>query len=108
MHSQFTHQTKSKLVQLMKEANVWDNGFDITANELYENCDICEKFRKPLLRLAVALLLANEFSDVAIDLKHWKNNLYILYMIDMLGRFTLRCFFTNKKPETVIDRITQT
>ena len=59
IQSQFAHPTKSKLVKLMKDANVWDNDFDIEANELYENCDICKKFRKtpPQMNLTMLLLL---------------------------------------------------
>lgn len=40
--------SKSKLVKLMKDANLWDHNFDVTPNELYENCDICKKFSKTL------------------------------------------------------------
>lgn len=47
-YSQFAYPSKSKLVKLMKDANLWDHNFDVTPNELYENCDICKKFSKTL------------------------------------------------------------
>ena len=53
--------------------------------------------------------LASEFNDaVAIDLKHWKGNLYMLYMIDIFSRFTLACIIHDKHPDTVINCIMQT
>ena len=56
----------------MKDANLWDHNFDVTPNELYENCDICKKFSKTLPWPVVALTLGNEFNDaVAIYLKYW-------------------------------------
>ena len=53
--------------------------------------------------------LASEFNDAAaIDLKHWKGNLYMLYMIDIFSRFTLACIIHDKHPDTVINCIMQT
>ena len=71
-HSQFARPTKSTFLKLMKHANVWDDNFDVTANELYEYCDICKKFQKTLPQPAVAVTLGNEFNDiVTIYLKYW-------------------------------------
>ena len=72
IHSQFAHPTKVKLKKLMQDANMWGNEYNTIANQIYESCEICKKFKKAPPRLAVALSLASEFNDaVAIDLKHW-------------------------------------
>ena len=50
--------------------------------------------------------MATDFNDcVAIDLKYWKPNLWILHMVDVFSRFTQSVFITSKKPRAVIDAI---
>ena len=46
----------------------------------------CLKFKKTPMRPAVSLPLATKFNEaVAMDLKYWKNGLYIFYLIDMFS-----------------------
>ena len=86
IHSQFADPTKVKLKKLMQDANIWGDEYNTIADQIYESCEICKKIKKIPPRPAVALPLASEFNDaVAIDLKHWEGNLYILYMIDMFS-----------------------
>ena len=109
IHSQFAHPTKVKLKKLMEDANIWGDEYNTIADQIYESCEICKKIKRSPPRPAVALPLASEFNDAAaIDLKHWKGNLYILYMIDMFSRFTLACIIRDKHPDTVIRSFLQT
>ena len=45
-HSQFAHPTKVKLKNLMQDAKIWDDEYNTTANQIYESCEICKKFKK--------------------------------------------------------------
>ena len=40
-----------------------------------------------------------------MDLKEWKNGLKILYLIDMLTRYTLAQLVSSKDPEVIIDKV---
>lgn len=58
------------------------------------------------MRPAVSLPLATKFNEaVAMDLKYWKNGLYIFYLIDMFSRFTKADWIKSKDPEIIIDKI---
>lgn len=106
VHKQFAHPSKTKLKALLVDANVWDDEYSKLADDLYNSCEICKKFQITPPRPSVCLPIAKDFNDaVALDLKHWSNNKYILYMIDIFTRFTLACFIDDKKPDTIIDSI---
>ena len=90
IHEQFAHPSKAKFKSLLVDANMWNEEYSDFANELYEKCEICHGFKVTPPRPVASLSLTNDFNDaVAIDLKHWKNNLYILYMVDIFTKFTL-------------------
>lgn len=81
----------------MRDTNVWDDDLDVIANKTFMKIvTIVKSFKKTPPRPALALPLPNEFDEAAhTDLKYRKNNLYILYMIDMFSRFILWCFITK-------------
>ena len=87
---------------------MWNEEYSDFVNELYEKCEICHRFKVTPPRPIASLSLTNDFNDaVAIDLKHWKNNLYILYMVDIFTKFTLGSFIKDQTPGTIIDTIVQ-
>ena len=108
IHEQFAHPSKAKFKSLLVDANMWNEEYSDFANELYEKCEICHGFKVTPPRPVASLSLTNDFNDaVAIDLKHWKNNLYILYMVDIFTKFTLGSFIKDQTPGTIIDTIVQ-
>lgn len=103
LHKQFAHPSQSKLIALMKDAKAWDEDCLSIINELYQRCDICKRFTKTPPRPVVCLPLASSFNEaVAMDLKVWRNNLYILYLMDMFTRLTKGVWIKNKLPDTII------
>ena len=87
---------------------MWNDEYSYFVNELYEKCEICHQFKVTPPRPVASLSLAYGFNDaVATDLKHWKNNLYILYMVDIFTKFTFGSFIKNNTLDTIIDTIVQ-
>ena len=88
LHKQFAHPSKSKLKALMTDAKVWDEDFKMLAENLYDACEVCHRFKKTPARPVACLPMSVCFNDaVAMDLKYWRNKHYILYLIDMYSRF---------------------
>ena len=107
IHKQFAHPSKAKFKSLLADSNMWNDEYSDFINELYEKCEICHRFKVTPSRPIVSLSLANDFNDAAAIEKHWKNNLYILYMVDIFTKFTLGSFIKDKTPDTIIDTIAQ-
>ena len=106
IHKQFAHPTRKKMKALLQDANVWDDEYNPVLDKIYQQCETCMKFSKTPPRPVVCLPLATSFNQsVAMDLKHWKNGIYILYLIDMFSRFTRAQWITRKDPEIIIDKI---
>ena len=67
------------------------------------NCDTCRRFKRRPLKPAVGFPLATDFNEtVALDLKQFDPNLYILHMIDHLSRYSSACVIKNKRKETIV------
>ena len=50
--------------------------------------------------------LANKFNQViAMDLKHSKDGVYFLYLIDLFSRFSLSQVITRKSPSVIVDAV---
>ena len=92
----------------MVDANIWDIDYQQIAKQLYESCEICQKFHKTPARPVVSLPLATKFNEaVAMDLKIWSQGVNILYLIDMFTKFTTARIIKDKKPSTIIDNVMQ-
>ena len=69
-------------------------------------CVPCKQLTRTLPRPVVGLPMAKRFNQVvAIDLKHWQEGKWILYLIDMWSRYTQSAFIDRKKTTNVIDQI---
>ena len=75
-------------------------------DKIYEKCVICHQFAATKPRPCVGLPLGRDFNDcVAMDLKiYQKQNLIILYLIDVFTRYTFAAIIKDKKAETVRGR----
>ena len=106
IHKQFAHPDQRKLKDLMIDAGIWDEECKHLIVKLYDNCETCKRFNKTPATPVVCLPLASDFNDVvAMDLKLWKNNHYVLYLIDMFSRFTKVEFIKDKLPSTIIGKV---
>lgn len=106
IHKQFAHPSFDKMKALLQDASFWDDDCNMIMKKIYDNCNTCLKFKKTPMRPAVSLPLATKFNEaVAMDLKYWKNGLYIFYLIDMFSRFTKADWIKSKDPEIIIDKI---
>ena len=54
----------------------------------------------------VGFPLAKEFNEtVAMDLKHWSGNTWLLHIIDHLTRFSASCVINSKRKEVIVQKI---
>ena len=91
---------------MLQDAGYWKSELSSILKDIYQNCETCLKFKKTPSRPITCLPLSLNFNDaVAMDLKVWKNGLYIFYLIDVFTRLTKAQFIKDKKPSTIIDRI---
>ena len=105
LHRQFAHPPKKRLVNLMKDAGVWQEEYEEVVEEINQKCDICKEFAKTPPRPVVGFPMASKFNEkVAMDLKSW-NGKWILHIIDMWSRLTVSTFIDRKKTSEVIDKI---
>ena len=106
LHRQFGHPSKVKLEGLLKDAGIWTAEYSSMLSDIHDKCRICKEFSSTPPRSVVCLPMARNFNEkVAMDLKHWRKGLWILYMIDLYSRYTMATFITRKLPSTIIDNV---
>ena len=105
LHCQLGHPREENLKSLIVNAGLWKDSFQESFDKMYENCQICKKYKKTPPRPKVAMPFANEFNEaVCADLKSWKTG-WILHLIDMHTRYTRSVPVTRKKATEILDRI---
>lgn len=106
LHRQFGHPPEPKLIDLLKDAGMWNEEYRQLMKEVYDKCNrngLC-RFKK-VVKPAVALPLSNDFNEkVAMDLKSWHGK-WILHIIDLWSRYTLSTLIPRKRPSDVIHAI---
>lgn len=106
LHRQFGHPPEPKLIELLKDANVWKDDYQNLLDRVYEKCresGLC-RFKR-VVRPAVSMSLSKDFNEkVAMDLKSW-NGKWILHIIDLWSRYTMSTFISRKRPSDVINAI---
>ena len=98
LHRHFSHASKEKLCNLVKESKDFsDKDFLDIIEECFDSCEICQKFVRPALRPVVGLNLANNFNQVVcMDLKeHIHNESWILHLIDAAMRYSAACLINT-------------
>ena len=105
LHLQFGHASADKMIELLKDAKIWNNDYSPMMNTIVTKCEICQRFRKTPPKSAVAIPMAKNFNEVvSLDLKNWEDG-YILHIIDMWSRYSASIFIKNKHPQSVIDQL---
>ena len=107
LHRQFSHASKERLLRLVKDSEHNDPEFSQCIEEVCDECDTCQKFKKPPLRPVVSLPLADRFNQlVSMDLKEIKaSKLWILHLIDAASRYSAACLIKTKKKDVVVAQI---
>ena len=105
LHSQFGHASSIKLIDLLKDAKVWNSDYKDLLETVTRNCEICKRHAKTPPRSVVSLPLAQKFNDIlSLDLKNWESG-YILHMIDVWSRYSMSVYIAKKQPQLVIDNL---
>ena len=101
------HPRRQILESMLKEAKYDTKDLHMFLNKLYENCVTCLKFKRSSVTPKVSPPMARDFNQtVALDLKVWpKFNVIILYIVDCYTRYTQAHIINDKKPESVIEKI---
>ena len=105
LHRQFSHASKEKLKKLVKSSkNFHDIEFLKLIEQCCDSCEICTKFKKPMLKPIVCMPLSDKFNGVVcMDLKEYVHNKsWIFHMIDSATKFSAAQLVSNKKTETII------
>ena len=90
----------------MKNADAVDNEVNEIIEQISDNCNVCKQFKKTRARPVVCMPLANKFNQViAMDLKHFKDGVYFLHLIDLFSRFSLLQVITIKLPNVIVDAV---
>lgn len=108
LHKQFSHASKDKLCKLVKESKGFcDPEFLEILSKCCDDCELCQKFKKPPLRPVVGMPLANDFNQVVcMDLKeHVHNKSWVLHLIDAFSRYSAACIVTSKTQEEIMNKI---
>ncbi len=107
LHRQFCHPTYEFLEKVLGTLDEMDEEFLEILKRYTANCDVCKRYKPTIPKPAVGNLMdpdkmkLNEL--VSLDLKD-KNGKYILYIIDVVTRYTRACFVASKKKDVIIDK----
>ena len=103
----FSHQSKKRLQCLLQDAGKWEPAYQEVLDIIYDNCEICKKYKVTPARPAVALPMASRFNGkVCMDLKKWDSR-WILHLIDMFSRFSVSVFVERKTAKDILNKIMQ-
>ena len=106
LHQQYGHPGRRNFVAHLKAAEVWSDEYSAIVDNIYKTCEICKIYAPANPRPVVALPMASHFNQyVAMDLKHWREGLWILHIIDMFSRYTCSVFVTRKRPQDIIEAV---
>ena len=106
LHRQFGHVTPEKLKKLIMSAGEGSDRLLNAVDVVAENCDTCKRFKRAPPRPVVSIPMGTKFLEVvAMDLKHWRGNTWILHLIDTYSRFSGGYVVNNKFPDTIIKGI---
>ena len=106
LHRQFGHSTSGRLKKLVISAGEGSDKLLNALDEVAENCDTCKRFKRVAPRPVVAIPIGTKFLDVvAMDLKHVRDNTWVLHLIDSFTRYSGGAIINNKRPETIVKGI---
>ena len=102
------HPPSHKIKDLLSHAGVDDDEMNKVLDAIDDSCDICQKYKKVKPKPIVGFPLAKEFNEtVAMDLKHWSGNTWLLHIIDHLTRFSASGVINSKRKEIIVQKVFQ-
>ena len=108
LHRQFCHPKADALYNLIKSSGTTSSEIHKICKDVSDNCDTCKRYRTKPLRPVVAFPSASTFNErMAVDLKQFGKNIYILHMIDHVTRYSSACIITDKNKETIVKGISE-
>ena len=106
LHRQFGHSPSSRLRKLVISAGEGSDKLLKALDEVAEKCETCKRYKRVPPRPVVSIPIGQKFLDVvAMDLKHIRENTWVLHLIDSYTRFSGGTIINNKRPETIIKGI---
>ena len=97
VHKVNRHKQKDQLLACYRNAGWLSPELCDTITRVIQDCKICQKFSKSVMRPKIALSKSRSFNEVVtLDLKEFGAK-YILWMIDLFTRFMQGKLITNKK-----------
>ena len=107
LHKQFAHPTPTKLIELMRKAEMSSAEIESEIKIISENCVVCKNFKNPVPRPLVSLYIASKFNEaISMDLKVWHQNLYFFVIVDVATIFCVVKVIHDKIPQTIIKSLT--
>ena len=99
---------KEQLISAYRNAGWMSPDLVNMINRVVNDCRVCQKFQRSVVRPRVSLPKARSFNEiVTLDLKEFGNK-YILWMIDSFTQFIQGKLLNNKKAKTIILALTDT
>ena len=107
LHRQFSHPSFERLSTLVKRCGQRDKGFIKIIEEVTENCDICNRYKKPKSRPVVGFPLAQEFNEVvAMDIKEIAGKM-VLHLVDHATRYSVASLLKCKRSDEIVKVVMQ-
>ena len=108
VHEVNQHKGKEQLLSAYRNAGLMSPDLINMINCVVNDCRVCQKLQKSVVRPRVSLLKARSFNEiVTLDLKEFGNK-YILWMIESFMRFIQGKLLNIKKADTIIQALTDT
>merc|ERR1712112_327235 len=106
VHEVNNHKSAEQLIKHYKTANLIGPETIKTIKKVVQECKVCQKFSKSMVKPKIALPVATSFNEiVTLDLKQFGDK-YVLWCVDACTRFIQGKLLENKQAETIIDAIT--
>merc|ERR1712002_1394481 len=105
VHEVNNHKSAEQLIKHYKTANLIGPNTIKTIKEVVQDCRICQKFSKSMVKPKIALPVATSFNEiVTLDLKQFRDK-YVLWCVDSCTRFIQGKMLLDKQADTVINAI---
>ncbi|XP_067658382.1 uncharacterized protein [Haliotis asinina] len=98
LHKQFGHASKEHLRKLIQNAGVIDKETISLIDEVCNECEICQQYKRQPPKPAVGLPLASDFNEtVAVDLHQLEDRVWYVHVIDLFTRFSSGAIMGSKE-----------
>ena len=105
LHRQFAHTPPERLIRLLEHSDYNNNELKQQVEEVSSNCDICKYYKRAPPAPVTGKPMVNHFNQrVVIDLKYIRGK-PVLYLIDVLTRYSMSSVVSSKKPKALINTI---